>query len=102
MKYYLPFIGAMFGVMTFLATPATAQTLCGPHTEIAEKLSNQFEERQSAVGLANNGTLLEVFTSKVGSWTILFTRPDGISCLIVTGNSWLETAEPAKAAQQEL
>jgi len=102
MKHYLPFAGAIAGLIALLAVPAQAQTRCGPHNDIVGKLDTQFEERQSAAGLANSGDLLEVFTSKGGSWTILITRPDGTSCLVATGDTWMESPEPTKTAGQEL
>jgi hypothetical protein len=40
------------------------------------------------MGLANNGTMLEIATSGEGSWTILVTRPDGVSCVVATGEAW--------------
>lgn len=45
------------------------------------------------MGLTANGGLLEVITSKTGSWTIIVTKPNGMSCGIVSGMSWEYTAE---------
>ena len=102
MKHYLRFTGAIAGLMALLAAPAQAQPVCGPRAEIVGKLSANYEEQQAAVGLASNGNLLEVFTSKAGTWTVLFTRPDGITCFIAAGNNWQDTREPATVAGQEL
>lgn len=44
-----------------------------------------------------NVTGIEVFASESGSFTIVNTRPDGLSCLIAAGENWqaieLEQAE---------
>ena len=37
---------------------------------------------------ANNGGVLEVLSSEKGSWTILVTMPNGVSCMLATGQSW--------------
>ncbi len=102
MKHYLPFTGAVLGVIALLAAPAQAQTVCGPRNDIVEKLNSNFEEQQSAMGLAKNGTLLEIFSSKAGSWTIMFTEPGGRTCLIATGEGWQKIDKAAKTAGKRL
>jgi len=37
--------------------------------------------------LANQTAIIEVFTSKSGTWTILLTRPDGASCIVSAGEA---------------
>ena len=52
-----------------------------------------------SVGLSSNGTLVEVLASKSGSWTMIYTKPDGASCVIATGQSWEDvTAKAARPA----
>ena len=42
-----------------------------------------------AIGLLGNGWLVEVFASEDGrSWTILVSRPSGISCVMGSGQDW--------------
>ena len=102
MKRYLPFTGAIIGLMALFATSAQAQTICGPRSDIVAKLSTQYEEHQAAMGLASNGTLLEIFSSKGGSWTIMFTEPGGKTCLIATGEGWQKIEQAAKTAGKTL
>ena len=45
------------------------------------------------MGLTANGGLLEVVASKDGSWTIIVTTPNGMSCGVASGMSWENTAE---------
>ena len=40
------------------------------------------------MGLAANGSVLEVLASKDGTWTILITSPNGTSCVVAVGDSW--------------
>ena len=42
-----------------------------------------------AIGLANNGGVIEVLSSQTGtSWTIIITMPNGTSCMIAAGENW--------------
>ncbi len=41
-----------------------------------------------AMGLVSNGSINEVLASKDGSWTIIVTRPDGMSCVVAAGEAW--------------
>jgi len=82
----------IFIFILFLNFPVSAQTVCGIHNVVSDKLKSTFDEEPSGRGLASNGGMLEVYTSPDGSWTITLTRPDGISCLMSTGEHW-ETFE---------
>lgn len=80
-------LAAAFATLVF-TTPATAQSICGERSRFVDQLREQYGERPTSVGLAANGTLLEVMTSEKGTWTIMVTRPDGVSCVVATGNAW--------------
>lgn len=66
----------------------SAQSICGDRANFVDQLQDQYGETPTQIGLASDGTVLEVLTSKSGSWTIIVTRPDGISCVVATGESW--------------
>ena len=72
------------------ATPALAQSLCGPRDAFIDKLKNDYAEAPVAHGLTDaNDRLVELFMSKDGkTWTLLLTSPDGQSCVIVAGHAW--------------
>ncbi|KKN90072.1 hypothetical protein LCGC14_0231850 [marine sediment metagenome] len=79
----------------FLATlPATAQMLCGPRADVLTNLTEGHGEYSASMGLASNGAVIEVFVSAIDrdvggrSFTIVMTRPDGLSCLMAAGNNW--------------
>jgi len=69
------------------------QQLCGKRGEIAVKLRSEYQETVAAMGLTNSGTVIEVFTSPKGSFTIVMTHPNGLACLMAAGESW-EKVEP--------
>ena len=40
------------------------------------------------MGLASNGSIVELTKSDKGTWTILLTNPRGVTCLIAAGEYW--------------
>ena len=94
-----------FGLVALVAIvsfPVAAQQLaCNERTEIIRQLDKDYAEKSTAIGLANNGGVVEVMTSKTdGSWTIIITLPDGTSCLIAAGHSWEALPVIEKAGQE--
>ncbi len=80
-----------------LGTAANAQNNCGPRDQVINRLSANFGEVFSGGGLQNDSAVFEVWISEDEStWTILMTRPDGMSCIMAAGTDWL----PALASQQ--
>jgi len=68
---------------------STQQMLCNKRSEVMKNLSANYREAPTALGMASNGGVLEVMTSRDGkTWTVLLTKPDGTSCLVAMGNSW--------------
>jgi len=71
------------------AGEASAQPICAPHADMAQHLDKRYSELPTAIGIASNGRLIEVFTSADGAtWTIVMTTPDGQSCVVADGQSW--------------
>ena len=76
-------------ITTVAASPAAAQAICASHDEMTELLDKRYKERTVAIGIANNGRLMEVFSSEDGStWTIIMTTPQGQSCVVADGKAW--------------
>lgn len=77
---------------------------CGLRDSIVERLKIGYKESEAGYGLTGSGMMAELFVSETGSWTIIVTRPDGISCLVAAGHSWEMTpittteAEPDPAS----
>lgn len=78
------------------ATPSGAQTVCGDRAKLIDVLAQKFDEMPSAFGIAGESSLVELFVSKTGSWTMLLTRPGGTSCIMATGQSWDQYPATAK------
>ncbi len=72
-----------------LSLPAKAQNICTARTEVLEHLGSNYSEAPVAMGLANNGGVIEVLSSGSGkTWTIIITMPNGVTCLLAVGVSW--------------
>lgn len=67
---------------------AQGRVLCGQRDNVVASLENKFSESRISVGLANNGAVIEVYASKKGSFTIIVSQPNGLSCLIAAGQNW--------------
>ena len=68
---------------------AGQQRTCGPRAAIVEKLNNNYGETVQGLGLAANNAILEVYSSdETGSWTVTVTMPNGMMCLVASGQNW--------------
>jgi hypothetical protein len=72
---------------------AMSRVPCGQRDAVVKMLRDSFGETQIAQGLANTGAMAEVFISAKGTWTIIATGPNGVTCMVGSGESW----EPAVA-----
>jgi hypothetical protein len=90
----LPFLLGVATVMVPISATAqevaknSAPIVCDDRMTIVSSLSDDYKETRNSIGLANSGSVVEVFTSNNGSWSMIVTRPDGISCLIAVGRNW--------------
>ena len=83
-----------------MITPAAAQQqqqpACTKRTDVVEHLAGKYKEAPVAIGLANNGGVIEVLSSQTGtSWTIIITMPNGTSCMIAAGENWEKVPQVA-------
>lgn len=80
--------GAAFALL-IMSGVAHGQTVCDKRDKIAERLETRYQEFQRAIGLTNNGRLVELWaTEDRATWTLVLTHPNGISCLIAAGVNW--------------
>jgi len=80
--------GLLFG-MAATAPPATAQG-CAPRDYIVDKLENRYAESLAGAGLQGRSqALLELWSNpESGSFTVLLTSPEGLSCIISHGSDY--------------
>ncbi len=76
--------------------PAEAQTVCVAHVDLVKQLSRKYAEQPVAMGLASDGSVMELFTRKDGeTWTLVRIMPNGTSCMMAGGESWIEMSPRA-------
>lgn len=69
--------------------PAAAQQrACLPHDSADDKLRAEFGEKVLGRGVSSDGTLVEIFLSQSGTFTVIKTTPKGMSCVVDFGEGW--------------
>lgn len=99
-RYIRKFVAdvALAVVLTCLFPASGAsQSACFSREVLLKHLSGKFEEAPIAAGLAANGSVLEVFASPDGvTWTIVLTQPNGATCVMASGESWMGLMKPKR------
>ena len=81
-------LGAGFALIASTAM-AQAQPQCNKRDNVLALLAKKYKETPIAAGVTNTGGLVEVLTDiKSGTWTIIVTTPQGVSCLVAAGEGW--------------
>lgn len=80
---------AAVSVMLAASPAAAQQPACTERSSVLNHLSSRYSETPVAMGVANNGGMIEILSSKSGkSWTIILTMPNGMTCMIAAGENW--------------
>ena len=87
----MPWIKSLAVAAALLPGALHAQANCGARDSVVDKLSVKYGEAFSGGGLQNAESIFEVWHSaEKGTWTILMTRADGITCIMASGTNWRE------------
>ena len=73
---------------------------CFPYRVMMKVLFDQYRETQTAAGVLTTGQgkyIANLFRSERGTWTIVVTNPELVSCILGYGTSWA-TAKPLEGA----
>jgi len=74
-----------------------AQAMCAPREVAIAQLGEKYGETVRSRGMDARGLVVEVFVfEETGTWTFLFTQPDGMACIGAAGDAW-ENVDPAPA-----
>lgn len=73
-----------------LSTVAAGQTrVCDQRKTVLGHLSEKYHEAPVAMGVTSGGEVIEILTADGGdTWTIILSKPDGMSCLVAAGEGW--------------
>ena len=99
MTYFVRLVAlATLGTVS-LPAATFAQQQCAKRDQVLERLTSKYGEVRQSIGLAPNNGVFEVYASKdTGSWTILVTGVDGMSCMIASGQAFETLAGNAAPA----
>ncbi len=91
------------GALPLGSGPASAQgapAACGARDGLLSQLESKYGEVPVAIGVTGGvrgGQLIELLTAKDGmTWTLILTTPQGLSCLIASGEGWRPLAPVAE------
>ncbi|RST88217.1 hypothetical protein EJC49_00505 [Aquibium carbonis] len=68
--------------------PTASLNLCGEREQMVQDLDREFREQPLASGLVDQDAVMEIFVSPGGTWTILATGTDGLSCVMAVGEGF--------------
>jgi hypothetical protein len=81
-------LSVIFASLLAMSAPAWTAPVCSQHDSMVKLLGNRYKEALSQYGISGQTNLVEIYVSKAGTFTIIATRSDGISCIVATGDSW--------------
>ncbi len=73
--------------------------VCGARDSVVAALGEKYGEVRRGGGLAGPTAIFEIWASEAtGTWTILKTTPNGLTCVMAVGDGWQDdTGEPTPA-----
>lgn len=75
----------------FLAAEGRADPLeCAARHEMVAMLAETFSEVAVSRGIEARGGLLEMFASEAGTWTLIVTTPQLVSCPVAAGVDYMQ------------
>ncbi|MBT5265277.1 MAG: hypothetical protein HOL85_10615 [Rhodospirillaceae bacterium] len=85
------------------ASQVEAQTrmACAERASLMDHLSKNYNEKPNALGLDARGNMVELFNSSNGTWTIVVTIPGGPTCILASGQNWMQQERSAKRDVEE-
>jgi hypothetical protein len=85
-----------FGALLAATGPAFSQSAgaCAMRQHVIDRLASAYGETRQSIGLGANNQVVEVFASaETGTWTITVTNPNGLTCLVASGQAYEAVAE---------
>ena len=73
-------------------------TQCANHEVVVSQLAKTYGEQPRSMGLSQDNTVMELYAApETGTWTVTVTLPNGVTCLVGSGNNF-ETLTPTAQA----
>ncbi|MFL5332345.1 MAG: hypothetical protein ACJ8H8_04005 [Geminicoccaceae bacterium] len=69
--------------------PTPDRPACGEYRQLRAMLAERFGEEPTSAGLAENGTIMQVFASATAAtWTMVKVEATGRACVFAVGRHW--------------
>ncbi len=78
------------------ASSVEAQSQCAQRSTLVARL-DQLYEKLAGAGITFDGSMLEIWASTDGRWTIMVTRPNGRTCIVSHGEDWHHAATHSRS-----
>lgn len=91
--------GVILAVQIARAEP---QSQCGPREMVLAMLADRYGETRRGLGIAGDTKVMELFASdETGTWTITLSMPDGVTCMVASGQGFqtINDALPARGSR---
>ena len=87
-------IGYLLAGLVTLTAPTVTAATCASRDDVVSRLQSKFSEQLTVGGLQqarNSLSMLEIWASdETGTYTVLLTDPNGISCILAAGTDFFE------------
>ncbi|MGB0497647.1 MAG: hypothetical protein ACPGID_04860 [Rubricella sp.] len=85
-----------FAAAAFAVQQAQGQTArCMTRAQAVALLTTQELQTRRALGLDQRGIMELYASARTGRWTLVLTRPDGMTCILAGGDAFTADAGPA-------
>ena len=90
-------VGISFFAIGLASSAAwSAPRVCGERAKMTKFLAGKYQENPRAIGVVATGkSVIEIYTSQKGSWTVLMTSAAGLTCIMGAGHSWQDKDQTA-------
>lgn len=82
----------------FAAAEHAEPPVCVPRAVAADDLAEVYNETLIGIGLVDSVVVVEIWALEGGTFTILVTGADGVSCIAAEGDSWM-SSPPAPSGE---
>lgn len=78
------------GIISALTAPPanSAPNLCTSRNAMVKALAGKYREERRGIGVASKAGVMEFYVSKGGTWTVVMTMTNGLSCILAAGRDW--------------
>ncbi len=81
------------GSLSAQAPPWTHQATCDERAKLLRYVARQYSQLPVLRFLTFDGKVVEVLAAEDGNWTMVVTRPSGLTCAVGSGSGWIEMSE---------